>query len=228
MHVQSVQSYCFCSLNMQNLWRFRCRRVLDLKLPIRELKHETFLSTRTATGSGFAKKLTSHVTDVKSQTSKLPIWRLWWKTKTRKGKFILGAITLLFWLIFVLFLQMLDNQLSNSYYLWKKLFFVSSTGWWTTALQTPWLSLAKKPRVSLFWKIFVFLNISFCMCLCFLSVVLNFNVMAMLRQRFQKDHVKLRKILMTVKFNFFFCNASIVFVICIPLQKCTKWIGQIS
>ena len=33
MHVQSVQSYCFCSLNMQNLWRFRCRRVLDLKLP---------------------------------------------------------------------------------------------------------------------------------------------------------------------------------------------------
>ena len=44
---------------------------------IRELKHATFLSTRTVTGSDFAKKLTSHVTDVKSQTSKLPIWRLW-------------------------------------------------------------------------------------------------------------------------------------------------------
>ena len=44
---------------------------------IRELKHATFLSTRTATGSDFAKKLTSHVTDVKSQTSKLAIWRLW-------------------------------------------------------------------------------------------------------------------------------------------------------
>ena len=43
----------------------------------RELKHATFLSTRKATGSDFAKKLTSHVTDVKSQTSKLPIWRLW-------------------------------------------------------------------------------------------------------------------------------------------------------
>ena len=34
MHVQSVQSYCFCSLKMQNLWRFPCRRVEDLKLPI--------------------------------------------------------------------------------------------------------------------------------------------------------------------------------------------------
>ena len=44
---------------------------------IRELKHATFLSTRTTTGSDFAKKLTSHVTDVKSQISKLPILRLW-------------------------------------------------------------------------------------------------------------------------------------------------------
>ena len=34
MHVQSVQSYCFCSLNMQHLWRFRCSHVVDLKLPI--------------------------------------------------------------------------------------------------------------------------------------------------------------------------------------------------
>ena len=206
----------------------RTRPIHQPLFAIRELKHATFLSTRTATGSDFAKKLTSHVTDVKSQTSKLPVWRLWWKTKTRKGKFILGAITLLFWLIFVLLLQMLDNQLSNSYYLWKKLFFVSSTGWWTTALQTPRLSLAKKPRVSLFWKTFLFLDISFCMYLCFLSVVLNFNALAMLRQRFHKDHAKFWKILITVKFNFFFCKASIVFVICFPLQKCTKWIGQIS
>ena len=53
---------------------------ISLTSPIvinRELKHATFLSTRTATGSDFEKKLTSHVTDVKSQTSKLPIWRLW-------------------------------------------------------------------------------------------------------------------------------------------------------
>ena len=48
-----------------------------LLINIRELKHATFLSTRTVTGSDFAKKLTSHVTDVKSQISKLPIWRLW-------------------------------------------------------------------------------------------------------------------------------------------------------
>ena len=51
---------------------------------------------------------------------------------------------------------------------------------------------------------FVFLGISFCMFLCFFSVVLNFNVLAMLRQRFQKDHVKFCKILKTIKFNFFF------------------------
>ena len=30
IHLQSVQSYCFFSLN---LWRFSCRRVVDLKLP---------------------------------------------------------------------------------------------------------------------------------------------------------------------------------------------------
>ena len=30
-----MQSFCFCSLNMQNLWCCRCRRVVDLKLPIR-------------------------------------------------------------------------------------------------------------------------------------------------------------------------------------------------
>ena len=28
-----VQRFCFCSLNMQNVWRCRCRRVVDLKLP---------------------------------------------------------------------------------------------------------------------------------------------------------------------------------------------------
>ena len=32
-HVKGVQSFCFCSFNMQNLWRCRCRRVEDLKLP---------------------------------------------------------------------------------------------------------------------------------------------------------------------------------------------------
>ena len=30
-----MQGFCFCSLNMQNLWCCRCRRVVDLKLPIR-------------------------------------------------------------------------------------------------------------------------------------------------------------------------------------------------
>ena len=33
-HVKGVQSFCFRSLTMQNLWRCRCRRVVDLKLPI--------------------------------------------------------------------------------------------------------------------------------------------------------------------------------------------------
>ena len=32
-HVKGVQSFCFCSFNMQNLWRCRCRRVVDLKIP---------------------------------------------------------------------------------------------------------------------------------------------------------------------------------------------------
>ena len=27
-----MQNFCFASLNMQNLWRCRCRRVVDLKL----------------------------------------------------------------------------------------------------------------------------------------------------------------------------------------------------
>ena len=76
------------------------------------------MSTRTATGSDFAKKVTSHVTDLKVDT-----WRLWQKTKTREGEFILGAITLFLWLIFVVFLLMLDNQLSNSYF-----FFLCTTG----------------------------------------------------------------------------------------------------
>ena len=31
-HVKGVQSFCFGSLNMQILWRCRCRRVVDLKL----------------------------------------------------------------------------------------------------------------------------------------------------------------------------------------------------
>ena len=33
-HVKGVQSFWFCSLNMHNLWRCLCRRVVDLKLPI--------------------------------------------------------------------------------------------------------------------------------------------------------------------------------------------------
>ena len=33
-HVRGVQSSCFCSLNMQNLWRCCCRRVEDFTLPI--------------------------------------------------------------------------------------------------------------------------------------------------------------------------------------------------
>ena len=32
-HVKGVQSFCFCSLNMQKLWRYRCCRVVDLQLP---------------------------------------------------------------------------------------------------------------------------------------------------------------------------------------------------
>ena len=31
-HVKGRQSFCFCLLNMQNLWRCRCRHVVDLKL----------------------------------------------------------------------------------------------------------------------------------------------------------------------------------------------------
>ena len=31
--VKGVQRFCFRSLNMQNLWRCRCRRVVGLKLP---------------------------------------------------------------------------------------------------------------------------------------------------------------------------------------------------
>ena len=63
---------------------------------IRELKHETFLSTRTSTRSDFARNVTSRVTDVKWQTSKLGFWRLRWKAKTREGKLILFAVTLFF------------------------------------------------------------------------------------------------------------------------------------
>ena len=31
-HVKGMQSLCFASLNMQNVWRCRCRCVVDLKL----------------------------------------------------------------------------------------------------------------------------------------------------------------------------------------------------
>ena len=31
-HTKGVQSFCFWLLNMQNFWRFRCHRVVDLKL----------------------------------------------------------------------------------------------------------------------------------------------------------------------------------------------------
>ena len=37
-HVKGVQNFCFCELSMQILWRRRCSRVVDLKLPIREVK----------------------------------------------------------------------------------------------------------------------------------------------------------------------------------------------
>ena len=33
-HVKGVQNFCFCQLSMQILWRRRCSRVVDLKLPI--------------------------------------------------------------------------------------------------------------------------------------------------------------------------------------------------
>ena len=41
-HVKGVQSFCFGLLNMQNLWRCRCRRVVDLKTLISAL--HVFLS----------------------------------------------------------------------------------------------------------------------------------------------------------------------------------------
>ena len=37
-HVKGVQSFCFGSLNMQHLWRCRCRRVVDLDIPTSEFK----------------------------------------------------------------------------------------------------------------------------------------------------------------------------------------------
>ena len=37
-HVKGVQNFCFWQLSMQILWRRCCSRVVDLKLPIRELK----------------------------------------------------------------------------------------------------------------------------------------------------------------------------------------------
>ena len=33
-HVKGVQNFCFCQLSMLILWRRRCSRVVDLKLPI--------------------------------------------------------------------------------------------------------------------------------------------------------------------------------------------------
>ena len=35
-HVKGVQNFCFCQLGMQILWRRRCSRVVDLKLPMRD------------------------------------------------------------------------------------------------------------------------------------------------------------------------------------------------
>ena len=32
--MKGVQNFCFCQLSMQILWRRRCSRVVDLKLPI--------------------------------------------------------------------------------------------------------------------------------------------------------------------------------------------------
>ena len=32
-HVKGVQNFCFGQLSMQILWRHRCARVVDLKLP---------------------------------------------------------------------------------------------------------------------------------------------------------------------------------------------------
>ena len=45
-HVKGVQSFCFASLNMQNLLRYRCRRVVDLKLSV--------VATRCSDGEGKA------------------------------------------------------------------------------------------------------------------------------------------------------------------------------
>ena len=37
--VKGVYIFCFCSLNLQNLWRCCCRSVVNLKLPNRELSN---------------------------------------------------------------------------------------------------------------------------------------------------------------------------------------------
>ena len=63
------------------------------------------------------------------------------------------------------------------------------------------------------------------------SVVLNFNALATLRQRFQKDHVNLNfEKINDRQIYFLFWNPSFLFVICFPLQKCTKmdWTNQLT
>ena len=46
MHVKGVQNFCFCQLSMQILWRRRCSRVVDLKLPIISARDTTEQNTR--------------------------------------------------------------------------------------------------------------------------------------------------------------------------------------
>ena len=41
---EGVQSFCFASLNMQNLWRCPCRRVVDLKLSIVGVERGGYIS----------------------------------------------------------------------------------------------------------------------------------------------------------------------------------------
>ena len=68
-HVKGVQNFCFCHLSMQILWRRRCSRVVDLKLPdvqerelVFEIKFKFLCSFFTTYGrGGFATLKEKHV-----------------------------------------------------------------------------------------------------------------------------------------------------------------------
>ena len=58
-HVKGVQSFCFASLDMQNLRRCRCRRVEDLKLSIQNSEVVESFSTMTVlVRTTFTRKIT--------------------------------------------------------------------------------------------------------------------------------------------------------------------------